>query len=130
MESLSFQDPVKVHPKRTTLLSLTTTPPREIKILESKFTGHIDLMLYSPENETLIISDYKPEGKYLPSLPQVAFYGMFFKRLFKLDNVMCVSFSKDDAWVYDPEILKTDILDYLEQYGSPKLDWVKIIEKM
>ena len=40
-------------------------------------TGHIDLIQI--ENGVVKVIDYKPEGKFLLSLPQVAMYGFLFK---------------------------------------------------
>ena len=74
-------------------------------------TGHIDLIQIK-DNHVRVI-DYKPEGKFLISLPQVSIYGLLFKKLIKLDEVKCISFNKDEAWEYDPEILLTDINKYL-----------------
>jgi hypothetical protein len=94
------------------------------------FTGHIDLLLYDNTNNQLIVADYKPERNYIKSLPQVSIYGLVMKKFLNLDNVMCVSFSKDDAWYYDPEIIRSIIPRYLKQYGNPKLVWQEILKKI
>ncbi|TFF98859.1 MAG: hypothetical protein EU547_00170 [Promethearchaeota archaeon] len=74
----------------------------------SCLTGHIDLIQITPE--LIRIVDYKPEGNFLYSLPQVASYGLIFKSNFKYDNIKCISFNKDEAWEYDPDLLIKDEL--------------------
>lgn len=91
-------------------------------------TGHIDLILYDFVNNNIIIADYKPEGYFLRSLPQVATYGLLMKRILNIPNIKCLSFSKDEAWLYDPLILKERIEENLLLHGNPKLDWRKIIQ--
>lgn len=87
-------------------------------------TGHIDLVKI--ENATFKIVDYKPEGKFLKSLPQVSMYGILFKSIFKIDDLKCISFNKDKAWEYDPNILLTDIKPFLKNQGIPQ-KWKKYI---
>ncbi|UYP46559.1 hypothetical protein NEF87_002844 [Candidatus Lokiarchaeum ossiferum] len=91
------------------------------------FTGHIDLLLFDETDGSLVIADYKPENYLLRSLPQVATYGLVMKRVLKIRNVKCVSFSKEKAWVYDPEIVRTSIPQYLLQYGNPNLSWRSVL---
>ena len=74
-------------------------------------TGHIDLIQI--ENSTIKIIDYKPEGNFLFSLPQVATYGILLKKLIHIENLNCISFNKNSAWEYNPEILTTDIKNFL-----------------
>ena len=91
------------------------------------FTGHIDLLLYDETDGSLVVADYKPENYLMRSLPQVATYGLVMKRVLRFPKVKCVSFSKDKAWVYDPEIIRTQIPKYLRQYGDPDLPWLEIL---
>ncbi|UYP46558.1 hypothetical protein NEF87_002843 [Candidatus Lokiarchaeum ossiferum] len=90
-------------------------------------TGHIDLILYDFANNNLIIADYKPEGHFLRSLPQVATYGLLMKRILNIPNIKCLSFSKDEAWLYDPLILQEQIEECILLHGNPKLNWRKIV---
>jgi hypothetical protein len=90
-------------------------------------TGHIDLTLFDETDSSLIICDYKPENHFLHSLAQVATYGLIMKRILKFNKVKCVSFSKEKAWVYDPEILRTSIPKYLNMFGNPDLCWREVI---
>ncbi len=94
----------------------------------SCLTGHIDLIQITPE--VIKIIDYKPEGKFLYSLPQVASYGLLFKSNFNYENVLCMSFNKQEAWEYDPEILIRDGLkQYLKLHQDLDLgEWEKWIE--
>ncbi|MHA1583646.1 MAG: hypothetical protein ACTSXK_13740 [Promethearchaeota archaeon] len=91
------------------------------------FTGHIDLTLFDETDGSLIITDYKPENKFLTSLPQVATYGLVMKQILGFKKVKCVSFSKEQAWLYDPEIIRTIIPHYLVKYGNPDLIWRGIV---
>ncbi len=91
------------------------------------FTGHIDLIMFDEKDQSLVICDYKPENQFLRSLAQVASYGLVMKRILHYEKVKCVSFSREKAWVYDPEILRTTIPQYLLQYGNPKLCWRDLI---
>ncbi|MFX1377001.1 MAG: hypothetical protein ACFFA0_14440 [Promethearchaeota archaeon] len=74
-------------------------------------TGHIDLL--QVDNDLVKVIDYKPEGNFLLSLPQVAMYGYLLKSKLNIKNIKCISFNKDKAWEYDPNILISDIKDYL-----------------
>ncbi|MBY8982530.1 MAG: hypothetical protein KGD57_06260 [Candidatus Lokiarchaeota archaeon] len=95
------------------------------KIGNDYITGHIDLI---QANESSIrIIDYKPEGHFLHTLPQVASYGLIFKSIFAFNNITCVSFNKKEAWEYQPEILIKDIKDYLIPHRI-NLNWEKYIQ--
>lgn len=87
----------------------------EVPIWERKqnlaITGHIDLIQI--ENDIVKVIDYKPEGNFLLSLPQVAMYGFLVKSKLNLKKVQCVSFNKRGVWEYEPHILKEDIREYL-----------------
>ena len=91
-------------------------------------TGHIDLLMWDPHEKCLIIVDYKPEGYFLRSLPQVAIYGLILQNNLQLEKVLCVSFNKDEGWLYDPRILLSDINGAISLYGNPPLKWRKIIK--
>ena len=74
-------------------------------------TGHIDLI--EIQNDVVKIIDYKPEGNFLLSLPQVSMYGFLIKSKLNIKKLRCISFNRNGAWEYDPNILKTDIKEYL-----------------
>ncbi|MFX0136797.1 MAG: hypothetical protein ACFFDN_24380 [Candidatus Hodarchaeota archaeon] len=88
-------------------------------------TGHIDLILI--ENEIVKIIDYKPEGDFLLSLPQVAMYGFLLKSKLKIKKLSCISFNNQEAWEYDPQILKKDIKDYLISQRISERPWENYI---
>ena len=90
-------------------------------------TGHIDLIQVSPKYIKIV--DYKPEGNFLYSLPQVASYGLIFKSVFEYDNIKCISFNKNEAWEYDPELLiRNDLKQYLKNHQDLKTEkWEKWI---
>jgi hypothetical protein len=82
-------------------------------------TGHIDLIQI--ENNTIKIIDYKPEGNFLFSLPQVATYGLLIKKIIHVDKINCISFNKISAWEYNPEILLTDVRNLLKAKRIPRI---------
>lgn len=82
-------------------------------------TGHIDLIQI--EDNLIKIIDYKPEGNFLFSLPQVATYGLLFKKLINIEKLKCISFNKNFAWEYNPEILLTDIKNLLSSKRIPRI---------
>ena len=88
-------------------------------------TGHIDLIQL--EDKTLKVVDYKPEGNFLVSLPQVAMYGLLIKERFGITNLKCISFNKEEAWEYNPTILNEDIVAFLESVKVKERDWERFI---
>jgi len=91
------------------------------KVNDIYLTGHIDLIQI--ENNVVKVIDYKPEGNFLLSLPQVAMYGLLIKSNLKIKNLRCISFNKNEAWEYDPNILKLDIREYLISHGIHERPW-------
>lgn len=84
-------------------------------------TGHIDLL--QVKDDLVKVIDYKPEGKFLLSLPQVAMYGYLLKSKLNIENIKCISFNKDEAWEYDPNILVSEIKDYLVFHQINQRPW-------
>jgi len=84
-------------------------------------TGHIDLI--QVEDDVVKIIDYKPEGNFLFSLPQVAMYGFLLKSKLNINNLRCISFNKEEAWEYDPKVLISDIKDYLLYHRINDRPW-------
>jgi len=82
------------------------------KTEDNYITGHIDLIQF--EKNYVKVIDYKPEGDFLRSLPQVATYGLLMKKNLKLNDLLCISFNKNGAWVYNPKILLTDLKKFLK----------------
>ena len=87
-------------------------------------TGHIDLIQI--EDNSIKIIDYKPEGNFLFSLPQVATYGLLIKELIHVEELSCISFNKNAAWEYNPEILLIDIKKFLISKHIPRI-WEKYL---
>ena len=87
-------------------------------------TGHIDLIQI--QNNMIKIIDYKPEGNFMVSLPQVAIYGLLIKQILQIKCLKCISFNKYEAWEYNPELLLNDIKDYLISH-SIKRDWENLM---
>jgi hypothetical protein len=96
------------------------------KINNDYVTGHIDLIQI--ENGIVKVIDYKPEGNFLLSLPQVATYGLFIRSLFDLHDVKCISFNKKEAWEYNPYILLTDVKDYLISQRIFNRKWEEFLD--
>lgn len=92
------------------------------------FTGHIDLLMYDELDNSLIVADYKPENHFLRSLPQVATYGLFIKKMLNLKKIKCVSFSREKLWIYNPEIIRKEIPYYIERFGNPNLIWRYLVK--
>jgi hypothetical protein len=95
--------------------SIAIEVPIWSKIKERTITGHIDLVQI--ENNTIKIIDYKPEGKFLFSLPQVAMYGLLIKKILHISDLNCITFNKNLVWEYKPEILLTDVSEILKSSG-------------
>ncbi|MHA1283740.1 MAG: hypothetical protein ACTSQP_14675 [Promethearchaeota archaeon] len=106
--------------------SIAIEIPIWTKINNSYLTGHIDLLQIKQNN--IFIIDYKPEGNFLSSLPQVATYGLIIKKILNLNNINCISFNRKEAWEYPPEILTTDIKYYLLSIGYKKREWEKYLD--
>ena len=85
------------------------------KIGITNHTGHIDLLAVI--GNTLVIADYKPtENEVLRSVPQILAYAYMLKQRLGLKgfkNVVCVGFTKDIAWSFNPSILETEVLDFI-----------------
>lgn len=92
---------------------------------DNTITGHIDLL--QVQDDLVKVIDYKPEGNFLISLPQVAMYGYILKSRLDLKNIKCISFNKDEAWEYDPSILITDIKEYLISHQINHRPWEKFL---
>ncbi len=88
-------------------------------------TGHTDYLLYNPTDEIFYLCDYKPEeSSFLPVIPQVAMYGILFRKLLDLknDKVKCIVFDKYSSWEFDPSILYSQIpsiVNDLKSKGFP-----------
>lgn len=88
-------------------------------------TGHIDLI--EIQNSIVKVIDYKPEGNFLVSLPQVSMYGLLIKSKLNIEKLRCISFNKHGAWEYDPNILKIDIKEYLISHRINDRPWENFI---
>ncbi|GAB4324302.1 MAG: hypothetical protein Kow0069_29850 [Promethearchaeota archaeon] len=93
-------------------------------------TGHVDLLQF--REGAIHVLDYKPEGHFIRSLPQVAFYGLLLSRLVKSRElrVRCASFSKDGAWWYSPKVLREDLAPLLERRGLDDLPWIPMLSAL
>ncbi|MHA1871681.1 MAG: hypothetical protein ACTSU2_10030 [Promethearchaeota archaeon] len=86
-----------------------------------KITGHIDLIRI--KNNQLYVLDYKPEGRFMHSLPQVAYYGLVLKKQLNLDKVICSTFNLISIWEYDPLETLTETTKVLKNLNAPPFDW-------
>jgi len=72
-----------------------------------RLTGHIDLVRLTPR--FIEVLDYKPEGRFLYSMPQVALYSYLLASCYPtidMESIRCVSFNGKKAWGYHPDILR------------------------
>lgn len=79
-----------------------------------RLTGHIDLVRIN--RGCIEVIDYKPEGRFLRSMPQVAVYTYLLDSCYsslKLEDMKCVSFNEKEAWVYSPVVLR-DLAERLD----------------
>ncbi len=97
-------------------------------------TGHLDILLLI--DGVLYVCDYKPDGSpdpytskisysFLDSIPQVAAYSKIFRLAYgiKINEIKCVTFNKDGAWVYDDIVLK-DVEEFMDtQSISDNNNW-------
>lgn len=88
-------------------------------------TGHIDLL--QVQDDLVKVIDYKPEGNFLASLPQVAMYGYLLRSKINLKKITCISFNKEEAWEYHPSILISDIKEYLISHQINYRPWEKYL---
>ncbi|KKM16965.1 hypothetical protein LCGC14_1680540, partial [marine sediment metagenome] len=100
-------------------------------------TGHIDLILYI--NDIIYVCDYKPEETPIPettrlsysfmrSIPQVASYALVLKNLFNINDIMCITFNKSGAWIYEPKTTLTHLNNFIKknkQYKASDRPWEK-----
>ncbi|MHA1805914.1 MAG: hypothetical protein ACTSU4_15470 [Promethearchaeota archaeon] len=94
------------------------------KMRDSYLTGHVDLIQF--EDGVVKVIDYKPEGNFLLSLPQVAIYGLLVKSNFNLKEIKCVSFNREKAWEFEPLSSLMELSNYLKYYGISR-PWEKYI---
>ncbi|MHA1758045.1 MAG: hypothetical protein ACTSVV_14830 [Promethearchaeota archaeon] len=90
------------------------------------YIGHIDLLLYYEDR--LIIADYKlNEEGIFRALPQLTAYAKMIKdRLERLgdthlnNNFICIGFSKDLAYAFNPDTLFPKILQFVKLMDSQR----------
>lgn len=86
-----------------------------------KITGHIDLVRIN--GDYVEVCDYKPEGNFMRSIPQVAYYGLVLKRQLQLPYVVCSSFNRENLWEYEPNILFDRLDTILSQIDAEGYKW-------
>ncbi len=89
------------------------------------FVGHIDIILYS--HSQLIISDYKlNEEQIFRSTLQLIIYNYLLKRKLEeynfknCQNIICVFFTKDVAYSFNPEKLYPKLIEFIERMNSQR----------
>jgi hypothetical protein len=87
-------------------------------------TGHIDLLRLI--DDSLYVVDYKPENNFMPSVPQVAFYGFLLQKNLNLKNIKCASFSNKRIWEFQPDILN-NIQEILIEHNINFFNWQRYI---
>ncbi|KKN58657.1 hypothetical protein LCGC14_0549880, partial [marine sediment metagenome] len=92
--------------------------------------GHIDMLLFDPKTNKLIVVDYKPDLSYsdmgyysfINSVPQVAAYGLILQQMLGLDassqiQVESVIFNRQGAWSFKPDEVLTPINEFMLKEG-------------
>ena len=93
-------------------------------------TGHIDLILVI--DDVIYVCDYKPEETPIPettrlsysfmrSIPQVASYALVLKKLYDIDDIMCITFNKKGAWIYEPKATLTHLNNFIKKNKQYKI---------
>jgi hypothetical protein len=119
---MEYKNKFGTNPKHDPVLSALISKSNVIgievpvwKIGAINYTGHIDLLAVI--GNTLIIADYKPtEKEVIRSIPQILAYAYMIKQRLGLkgfNNVVCVGFTKDIVWSFNPSILEAEILDFI-----------------
>lgn len=90
----------------------------------SYLTGHIDLIQviddtvfvvdYKPD-ETPIVSSSKMYESFINSITQVGSYGLLVKSEFKIEKLLCITYNKEGAWLYEPEIILKEVSEFLKK---------------
>ena len=92
------------------------------KIGAINYTGHVDLLAVL--GNTVVIADYKPtESEVLRSIPQILAYAYMIKQRLGLEgfkNVLCVGFTKDVAWSFNPSILEVEVIDFINYANTTR----------
>ncbi len=100
-------------------------------------TGHIDLIVVI--EGTIFVCDYKPEEtpnpettrlsySFMRSIPQVASYALVLKKLYNIDDIMCITFNKKEAWIYESKATLTHLNNFIKknkQYKASNRPWEK-----
>lgn len=88
------------------------------------YVGHVDLNLI--KDDVFYVADLKiDEVDIIKSLAQITSYGINQKRLVfnkmnKIDpiEIRCIAFTKDEIWVFNPESLRQDIIQFIKYANS------------
>ena len=62
------------------------------------------------------------------SIPQVSSYALVLKKLYNIDDVMCITFNKKGAWIYEPKAVLTHLNNFIKknkQYKASDRPWEK-----
>jgi len=90
------------------------------------FFGHIDVLGYYKGK--IVIGDYKTsENEIFRSIPQISIYAYLLKAQFKLpnfENIICLGFSKDVAWAFEPQLLQ-DIYKFVKIENAKRIENLK-----
>ncbi len=96
--------------------------------------GHIDLLLII--DKTLYVCDYKPDERplslyrpstsFINSIPQVVSYALILKKNYKIENILCITFNKKGAWLYEPQSILRKISYFVKKHKKDiELPWAK-----
>ncbi|MBY9006902.1 MAG: helix-turn-helix domain-containing protein [Candidatus Lokiarchaeota archaeon] len=93
---------------------------------EQKYlTGHVDLIMII--DGVVYVCDFKPNysnntkpasKNFINSIPQVAIYGLIIKKNFNIENLYCITFNKESAWVYNPCTVINEVTKFLHRHNQ------------
>ncbi|MHA1192716.1 MAG: hypothetical protein ACTSP9_10520 [Promethearchaeota archaeon] len=62
------------------------------------------------------------------SIPQVASYALALKKLFDINDIMCITFNKKGAWIYEPNTILALLNNFIKknkEYQASDRPWEK-----
>ena len=95
-------------------------------LMVSFFDFHILSWDYKPEETPYITS--RISYSFIRSIPQVTSYALVLKNLFNINDIMCITFNKSGAWIYEPKTTLTHLNNFIKkkkQYKASDRPWEK-----
>ncbi len=110
--------------------SIGTEIPVWSLFIDKYLTGHIDLILCI--NDIIYVVDYKPEEtphissrisySFIRSIPQVSSYALVLEREFSIKNIKCITFNKEGAWIYNPNVALEEFNEFIKKNKTYRVE--------